>query len=64
MREIKSNELAFYGKFITIYSGLNNNRPLYIVEGEDIFYLILNILLAIFSIANIIVHKNKLDKVF
>lgn len=28
------------------------------------FYLILNILLAILSIANIVVHKNKLDKIF
>ena len=30
-------KLAFHVKFITIYSGWNNIRPLYIVEGEICF---------------------------
>lgn len=55
---------SFHVKFITICNGRENSRPLHIVEGEKIFLLILNILLVIFSIANIIEHKNKLDKIF
>ena len=54
----------FHGKFITIYSGWRNAIALYIVKGGNMFYLILNILLAILSITNIVVHKNKLDKIF
>ena len=49
---------------------VRNRFPVFNLEhgGKFIFmfmfYLILNILLAILSIANIVVHKHKLDKIF
>lgn len=57
-------KLAFQVNFITVCSSLSKNRTLYIVKEGTMFYLILNILLVILSIANIVVHKNKLDKIF